>query len=62
MVVLVELKEYPIEEWQTLAKTYPTKVLIYVAEQLRHEQATLLEGARNRQVGQAWSPEQWDER
>ncbi len=62
MVVLVELKEYPIEEWQTLAKTYPTKALIYVAEQLRHEQATLLEGARNRQVGQAWSPEQWDER
>ena len=42
MVVLVELKEYPIEEWQTLAKTYPTKALIYVAEQLRHEQATLL--------------------
>lgn len=58
----MELKEYPIEEWQSLATTYPTKALIHVAEQLRQEQATLLEGARNRQVGQAWSPEQWDER
>ena len=62
MVVLVELKEYPTEEWQSLATTYPARALIYVAEQLRHEQATLLEGARNRQVGQAWSPEQWGER